>query len=207
MQLVVKASPQQQQAFLSKKIPSDTQVYWYGIDRIPEKADAWFDLCYEEDGPAFASITDTPVFVNAVLTTTDKLPSNYIRINAWNSFFERQSIEVVAGKNETEANTILTTLGWSFTLVPDVVGFIAARVIAMIINEAYFALGDEVSSKTDIDTAMKLGTNYPYGPFEWCDIIGVERIHQLLSQLEKEDDRYTPAPALVAEAMTKREKA
>lgn len=207
MQLVVKASIQQQQAFLSKNLPSDVQVYWYGTDSIPEKADAWFDLCFEEDGHAFPAISNSPVFVNAVLTTTDKLPSNYIRINAWNSFFERSSIEVAAGNNETEANTILTALGWAYTHVPDVPGLIAARVIAMIINEAYFALGDEVSSKTDIDTAMKLGTNYPYGPFEWCDIIGIQRVYELLSLLEKEDDRYTPAPALIAEVMTKKDRA
>lgn len=207
MQIVVKASTQQQQAFHSKNIPSDVQVYWLGTDPIPEKADVWFDLSFEEDGKAFPTIVDTPVFVNAVLTTTDKLPSNYIRINAWNSFFDRQSIEIAAGNNETEAHTILTTLGWAYTNVPDVPGLIAARVIAMIINEAYFALGDEVSSKADIDTAMKLGTNYPYGPFEWCDIIGIQRIHQLLSLLAKEDDRYTPAPALVAELMMKKEKA
>lgn len=207
MQIVVKGSTQQQQAFQSKNIPSNVQVYWFGTDPIPEKADVWFDLSFEEDGQAFPTIVDAPVFVNAVLTTIDKLPSNYIRINAWNSFFERQSIEIVAGNNKTEAHTILTTLGWAHTNVPDVPGLIAARVIAMIINEAYFALGDEVSSKADIDTAMKLGTNYPYGPFEWCDIIGIERIHQLLSLLEKEDDRYTPAPALVAELMMKKEKA
>ena len=207
MQIVVKGSTQQQQAFQSKNIPSNVQVYWFGTDPIPEKADVWFDLSFEEDGQAFPTIVDAPIFVNAVLTTTDKLPSNYIRINAWNSFFERQSIEIVAGNNKTEAHTILTTLGWAYTNVPDVPGLIAARVIAMIINEAYFALGDEVSSKADIDTAMKLGTNYPYGPFEWCDIIGIERIHQLLSLLEKEDDRYTPAPALVAELMMKKEKA
>lgn len=207
MQLVVKASSQQQQAFLSKNLPSDVHVYWYGTDDIPEKADAWFDLSFEEDGQAFPTIADAPIFVNAVLTTTDKLPKNYIRINAWNSFFERTSIEIAAGNNETKADTILNALGWAYTHVPDVPGFIAARVIAMIINEAYFAFGDEVSSKIDIDTAMKLGTNYPYGPFEWCDIIGIQRIYQLLSLLEKEDDRYAPAPALIAEVLIKKQQA
>ena len=49
---------------------------------------------------------------------------------------------------------------------PDIPGFISARVVSMIINEAYFALEEEVSSKEEIDTAMKLGTNYPYGPFD-----------------------------------------
>jgi 3-hydroxybutyryl-CoA dehydrogenase len=98
---------------------------------------------------------------------------------------------------------ILATLGWNYQIVPDVPGMIAASVIAMIINEAYFAWGDEVSTKQDIDTAMKLGTNYPHGPFEWCDIIGVQPIYHLLQELAKADDRYTPAPALTAEALSK----
>ena len=49
------------------------------------------------------------------------------------------------------------------TQVPDEPGFIAARIIAMIINEAYYAKGEQVSSKADIDIAMKLGTTIPWG--------------------------------------------
>lgn len=47
-------------------------------------------------------------------------------------------------------------------------GFIFPRTIVQIINEAFFALEDEVASKEDIDRAMKFGVNYPKGPFEWA---------------------------------------
>jgi len=203
MQIVLNAHPQQAAVFLSKTIPETVTIYRKGIDVLPAQADAWFDLCFETDGAAFPEIINAPVFVNAVLTTTKALPDNYIRINAWNSFLERSVMEVVPAKNNIAFESILSTLGWNYQIVPDVPGMIAARVIAMIINEAYFAWGDEVSSKQDIDTAMKLGTNYPHGPFEWSTIIGIRLIHQLLQQLAKEDDRYTPAPALIAEAVSK----
>lgn len=199
MQIVVKASVQQQKAFSSKPLPVNSQVYWYGSDVLPEKADAWFDLCCEDDGPAFAELADTIVFANAVLVTTDALPDHYVRINAWNGFLERPVIEIAAGKHAVAVKSVMDKLGWPVTFVPDVPGMVAARIIAMIINEAFFAWGDKVSSKTDIDTAMKLGTNYPYGPFEWCERIGIRHIHQLLSILSKEDERYTPAPALIDE--------
>ncbi len=88
---------------------------------------------------------------------------------------------------------------WRYKAVPDVPGMITPRVIAMIVNEAYFALGDEVSTKEEIDTAMKLETNYPYGPFEWAKKIGLQRVHHLLLQMEKENDRYSIAPALLKE--------
>lgn len=54
------------------------------------------------------------------------------------------------------------------------IGFVYARVIAQIINEAFFALEENVANEKDIDRAMKYGVNYPKGPFEWCN--GKEKI-------------------------------
>ena len=68
--------------------------------------------------------------------------------------------------------------------VPDTPGLITARIVACIINEAYFAKGENISSENDIDVAMKLGTNYPYGPFEWGERIGLENVRRLLNALE-----------------------
>ena len=84
--------------------------------------------------------------------------------------------------------------------VPDLPGFISARVVCMIINEAWFSLAEEVSTPGEIDTAMKLGTNYPMGPFEWGRVIGLERVYGLLDKLSKENTRYTPANLLKKEA-------
>jgi 3-hydroxybutyryl-CoA dehydrogenase len=78
---------------------------------------------------------------------------------------------------------------------------LSARVIAMIINEAYFALGEGVSSKQEIDIAMKLGTNYPYGPFEWSERIGLKNIYKLLQKLNSTSSRYTIALLLEKEAL------
>ena len=84
--------------------------------------------------------------------------------------------------------------------VADEPGLVSARIIAMIINEAWFAVGDEVSSREEIDTAMKLGTNYPFGPFEWATAIGAGNILELLNKLTVTDKRYQPAPLLIKEA-------
>ncbi|MDD4975330.1 MAG: 3-hydroxyacyl-CoA dehydrogenase family protein [Bacteriovorax sp.] len=66
------------------------------------------------------------------------------------------------------------------------------RTIAMIINEAYFALGDKLASATAIDLAMKNGVNYPLGPIEWGEKIGLHNIAQLLEELSTitRDERY-----------------
>jgi 3-hydroxybutyryl-CoA dehydrogenase len=91
---------------------------------------------------------------------------------------------------------VFDPLGWAYQLVPDTAGMVSARIVAMIINEAYFALQEGISSKADIDTAMKLGTNYPLGPFEWADRIGLVQIHQLLQTLQQADVRYSISQAL-----------
>ena len=70
----------------------------------------------------------------------------------------------------------------------------------MIINEAYFTLEEKVSTKEEIDTAMKLGTNYPYGPFEWGQKIGLKKVNELLTTLAETNSRYTPAALLQKEA-------
>jgi 3-hydroxybutyryl-CoA dehydrogenase len=76
---------------------------------------------------------------------------------------------------------------------------VSARVVAMIVNEAYFALGEAISSKKDIDTAMKLGTNYPFGPFEWSEKVGLKNIYSLLLKLSESSARYAIAPAMIKE--------
>lgn len=72
------------------------------------------------------------------------------------------------------------------------VGFHYPRTIAMIINEAYFALEEKLASSTDIDLAMKNGVNYPLGPVEWGEKIGLKYIVDLLNELHEitEDARY-----------------
>jgi len=198
MIVAVKAHPHQKEEWLAKPSSEGVQVIWVEMD-VPE-ADVYFDLCYEDYGEAFGNITNKPVFLNAVIKTFNELPSNASRINAWNGFLKNDIIEVVL-KND-DAKHILETLGWKYNHVPDVPGLIAPRTISMIINEAYFALGDEVSTKEEIDIAMKLGTNYPFGPFEWSEKIGLHHIYRLLKKLSATDERYVPAPALEQQLKT-----
>jgi 3-hydroxybutyryl-CoA dehydrogenase len=78
---------------------------------------------------------------------------------------------------------------------------ILPRLVAQIANEAAFALEEEVGSPADMDTAMRLGFNWPLGPLEMTRLIGPARAVALLEDLREEHgDAYRPAPRLVAEA-------
>jgi 3-hydroxybutyryl-CoA dehydrogenase len=75
---------------------------------------------------------------------------------------------------------------------------IAARVLAMIVNEAASAVEDGVATPDAIDTAMRLGTNYPSGPLEWGDRIGLGHVVHTLDALHDAvpDGRYRVVPLL-----------
>jgi len=198
MHIAVKANQQQKAAFLLKPVSSNCIISWCSNEFID--ADVYFDLLFEEESAAFANISAKPVFVNAVVETCKLLPANFIRLNAWNGFLERDIVEVAAHHNmQSAVSEILRKLGWNFIFVPDEPGMITARIVCMIINEAYFALEDNVSTKNEIDIAMKLGTNYPYGPFEWSEKIGLKKVVDLLKKLNENDSRYLVSAKLESE--------
>ena len=135
-----------------------------------------------------------PVFVNKV---HESLPqqANLIRMNGWPGFIENDTWEIT-GKIDQAVIDVLNALDKKYIACADEPGLISARIIAMIINEAYLAIEEDVSTEEEIDIAMKLGTNYPNGPFEWAKKIGLQPIHQLLTVLAKHDKRYTAASSI-----------
>jgi 3-hydroxybutyryl-CoA dehydrogenase len=81
---------------------------------------------------------------------------------------------------------------------------IAERVILAIVNEAYRALGDEVANADDIDRAMRLGANHPFGPFEWAERTGLHEVVVMLDALSDEDaDTFRPALTLLRQARSR----
>jgi 3-hydroxyacyl-CoA dehydrogenase len=74
---------------------------------------------------------------------------------------------------------------------------VLARLGATIANEACFALGEGVASAEDINTAMRLGYNWPIGSLEWGERLGWSRALGVLEELrELRGEAYRPAPAL-----------
>ncbi len=144
-----------------------------------------------------------PVFVNSVTITLNEVKAapSVCRINGWNGFLSRNTWEV-AGHISTLHEAILLSLQKKIIPAQDEPGFISARIICMIINEAFFAREENISTETEIDIAMKLGTNYPFGPFEWASGIGKKNVYELLIRLSKSDARYQPSLLLQQLAAT-----
>jgi 3-hydroxybutyryl-CoA dehydrogenase len=203
MTIAVLANHMQKEELIAKGIPETVKVIWADSLRslTMVEADAYFDLLFEFDHERtdqYNTIKNSLIFVNSVQWTTDLIGKNFIRINAWPGMLKRDIVELAAGsdRKNDQIGKVFSALNWKYQLVPDVPGMISARILAMIINEAWYTYGEHISSKEEIDTAMRLGTNYPMGPFEWGDLIGLKKIHSLLKALQKTDSRYTIAPAL-----------
>jgi 3-hydroxybutyryl-CoA dehydrogenase len=82
--------------------------------------------------------------------------------------------------------------------VKEAPGFIVNRLLIPVLNEACFALDEGLASARDIDTAMKAGAGMPMGPFELCDLVGLDVTLEVASTLHREfgDSKYRPAYAL-----------
>jgi 3-hydroxybutyryl-CoA dehydrogenase len=110
-------------------------------------------------------------------------------------------VSVRVEADSSELQRISELLQTDFVVVADRVGLVTPRVICMIINEAYYTVQEGTATKMDIDIAMKLGTNYPLGPFEWAKKIGIENVYHVLDAVyqDTKDERYKICPLLKKE--------
>ncbi len=132
-----------------------------------------------------------------------KNPSRLTGISCYRGFSEMKAIELArspftSDESFNAVSEVFKSTGKEVILSPDRVGMIALRIICMIINEAYLVLQEGTSNREDIDTAMKLGTNYPFGPIEWSEKLGIDLVYNILFSMLKEfgEDRYRITPLL-----------
>jgi 3-hydroxybutyryl-CoA dehydrogenase len=207
MQMVVLSTDDLRQELLQQAPENRVDLVWiedfHQFSTYPE-ADIYVDLLFENERDRVAflqKLLPRTVIINSVVDTLAETHPSFVRINGWPTFLDT---EIVEGsyrdeKAKEEAERAFAIFGKKLEWVPDEPGFITPRVVSTIINEAWYALSEEVSSPEEIDTAMKLGTAYPYGPFEWSEKIGVQNIVTLLSKLSHREPRYRPCELLEQE--------
>ncbi len=201
MHLFVIAGAAQKKELETKGVATGIIVHYVSeIAAISNDAAAVIDLQFENTADriyALKKFFPKPVVINAVNNTLLELGEPFIRINAWPGFLSKPVLEMVAaGERVMVADQLFKSLGWQYQLAPDITGMISPRIIAALVNEAWITYDDGISSREEIDIAMKLGTNYPYGPFEWGNIIGLTNIKSLVMKLQKEKTGYNIAPSL-----------
>jgi len=157
----------------------------------------------------YSSKSNLTVFLNTALITLQTLVKNVSDPNAYfgfcglPTFLNRELLEVSIHRETDEhlLDEVCKKLT-KYARVADSVGLVTPRIICMIINEAYYTVEEGTASRKDIDLAMKLGTNYPFGPFTWSEKIGVQNVYDLLKAVHEatNDERYLICPLLKHEA-------
>lgn len=160
------------------------------------KADLYIDTTFNGSFPQ----VDGPLLFHSPAYTFNELPlapPNSARFCAWPGFWERKRWEIASHPaNSADFSALLVKIGLESNEIADVPGLIAPRILCTLINEAAYTLADGIATATDIDIAMKLGTNYPKGPVEWAKLIGSREIEKVLSQMALTHPQYAPHPML-----------
>ncbi|KAF0651797.1 3-hydroxyacyl-CoA dehydrogenase [Streptomyces fradiae] len=97
-----------------------------------------------------------------------------------------------------QATGLFQALGKKVSVIGDVPGMIVARTVARLVDLAREAVAKGVASEEDVDTAMRLGVNYPLGPIEWGRRLGRGWAYEVLEEMHRRDPsgRYAPSLAL-----------
>lgn len=146
--------------------------------------------------------TNTSTMSPTEIGSYTKRPHKVIAMHFFNPVHKMPLIEIIKGL-ETDEETVEAVreaargMGKETVIINEFPGFVTSRISALVGNEAFFMLQEGLGTPEDIDKAIKLGLNYPMGPFELGDLVGLDtRLNNLKYLHEKLGDKYRPAPLL-----------
>ena len=206
MRLIILATEVQQKEWLTVAPGPDVEITWNQPDDQHSGEMILIDLLFDGSAGSMDRIRSSPaslIFVHSLFAIPEVPGKNIVRINGWPSFLANTQLEADCPDEQIRrtANEVFSKLNRSLLWIGQVQGFIAPRILACIINEAHLASEEGIGTRADIDTAMKLGTNYPEGPFAWAEKIGYRNLFLLLNELKHLNPIYTPCNSIIQKAL------
>ncbi len=176
------------------------------IEAATENPELKFKIFKEIDAAAREGVilaSNTSSISITKIAAATKRPDKVIGMHFMNPVPLMKLVEVIKGL-ATSDETLQTTLALCKTMEKEPVeandspGFISNRILCPMINEAIFALQENVGAPEAIDTVMKLGMNHPMGPLTLADLIGLDVVLFVMEVLQRDlgEDKYRPAPLL-----------
>ena len=176
------------------------------IEAATENPQLKFEIFKEMDANAHAGVilasNTSSISITKIAAQTSR-PESVIGMHFMNPVPLMKLVEVIKGL-ATSSETLATTLelckvmGKEAWEANDAPGFISNRILCPMINEAIFALQENVGTPEAIDAVMKLGMNHPMGPLTLADLIGLDVVLFIMEVLQRDlgEDKYHPAPLL-----------
>jgi 3-hydroxybutyryl-CoA dehydrogenase len=151
---------------------------------------------------ALLATNTSSISITRLAASTDRA-ARFIGLHFMNPVPVMKLVEIIRGiatDDDTFAaiQAVAGKLGKTSVVSEDFPGFIVNRVLMPMINEAVYTLHEGVASVSDIDAAMKLGTNQPMGPLELADFVGLDTCLSIMQVLHDglADTKYRPCPLL-----------
>lgn len=175
------------------------------IEAVPEKRELKKHVLETIDQHAPNHIviaSNTSTISPTELGSYTNRPEKVAAMHFFNPVHRMKLVEIVKGL-ETSGETVHIIQKVAERMNKDTVevnefpGFVTSRISAMVGNEAFYMLQEGVASAEDIDKAIKLGLNYPMGPLELGDLVGLDtRLNNLKYLHETLGEKFRPAPLL-----------
>lgn len=144
------------------------------------------EICRDD---TIISTNTSTLSVNRLSSSVHK-PQRFIGTHFFNPPNKMRLVEVIKSK-DTSSQTVLQAMNFVKNLdkvpvlVKDSPGFIVNRLLFPLINDAVNLLEEGVATQEDIDIAMKLGANFPVGPLELADLVGLDVTYEIINELHK----------------------
>lgn len=139
--------------------------------------------------------TNTSALSLKDLSVDLKNPSHFIGLHFMNPPILMPLVELIT-TDQTAQSVIedmiklIEDIKKTYVLCKDAPGFIVNRILIPMINEASLLLDDDLATRQDIDTAMKIGANFPMGPLTLADFIGLDTVLAIMKTLSEKDSRF-----------------
>ncbi|WP_027725858.1 3-hydroxyacyl-CoA dehydrogenase [Tuberibacillus calidus] len=175
------------------------------IEAVPEKKEikkSVFEVI-DRNAPAECVLaSNTSTMSPTELGSFTKRPEAVIAMHFFNPVHKMPLVEIIRGLETSDETARFVEqaaqkMGKETVIVNEFPGFVTSRISALVGNEAFYMLQEGVGTPEEIDKAIKLGLNFPMGPFELADLVGLDtRLNNLRYLHEKLGEKYRPAPLL-----------
>jgi 3-hydroxybutyryl-CoA dehydrogenase len=175
------------------------------IEAVPENRKLKQDVLSEAEKYAHRNViftSNTSTISPTELASFTRRPDRFAVMHFFNPVHRMKLVEIVKGletSNETveQVRQVAGMLGKETVEVNEFPGFVTSRMSCLIGNEAFHMLQEGISSAEDIDKAIRLGLNFPMGPLELTDLVGLDtRLNNLRYLHETLGEKFRPAPLL-----------
>lgn len=175
------------------------------IEAVPEIAEIKKSVFETIDAHAKESCffaTNTSTMSPTEIASYTKRPEKVIAMHFFNPVHRMPLVEIVRGLETSDetaevAKQVAEKIGKETVVVNEFPGFVTSRISTLVGNEAFYMLQEGIGTPEEIDKAIKLGLNFPMGPFELVDLVGLDaRLNNLRYLHEKLGEKYRPAPLL-----------